>query len=195
MYQAVVDPYCYAGTNVLINKAGLKDHASLEMFELEASTTRIESGVPLGKFDAAFFSRVHHHIFQDVYPWAGEYRTIRISKGNSMFCFPENINSELAKCFDWLKKSAYLRNTPRSQFAEDASHFLAELNAIHAFREGNGRTQLSFLVMLARQAQHPIDLRTIDPKLFMRAMIASFNGDENLLQKQIISLMTDRETH
>lgn len=188
MYPAGVDPYCYPGTSILINKAALKDQILLDAFELEVSSARMESGIPVGEFDFEHFRRVHLHIFQDVYAWAGELRTIRISKGNSMFCYPENIRSELVKCSDWLTKKKHLRGLSRVEFAADAAHFLSEVNAVHAFREGNGRTQLSFLAMLAKQASHPIELRAIDPGAFMATMIASFDGDETLLQNQIIAM-------
>jgi hypothetical protein len=59
-----------------------------------------------------------------------------------------------------------------------SAHFLAELNAIHAFREGNRRAQLSFFALLADQASQPLDLENLDPDAMLNAMIASFDGDQ-----------------
>jgi len=66
-------------------------------------------------------------------------------------------------------------------FARNAAHFLAEFNAIHPFREGNGRTQLSFLVILAGSAGHRLTRQLFKPKATLQAMIASFDGNEKPL--------------
>ena len=72
---------------------------------------------------------------------------------------------------------------------KEAAHFLAELNAIHAFRDGNGRSQLTFLALLAHQAEHPLNLDRLDPDEMMTAMIASFDGDEDKLDAVIRGLV------
>jgi len=64
------------------------------------------------------------------------------------------------------------------------------LNAIHAFREGNGRAQLTFLAMLADNAGHPLDLEKLDPKVMLNVMIESFEGDEEELGRVIRNLIT-----
>ncbi|MDR3517409.1 MAG: Fic family protein [Azospirillaceae bacterium] len=66
-------------------------------------------------------------------------------------------------------------------FARGAAHVLAELNAIHAFREGNGRTQLAYLALLALQAGHPLAFERMNPAAMLSAMIASFKADEKPL--------------
>jgi cell filamentation protein len=63
------------------------------------------------------------------------------------------------------------------------------LNAIHAYREGNGRTQLTFLAMLADNAGHPLDLEALDPQVMLDAMIESFEGDEKKLVRAIRELI------
>jgi cell filamentation protein len=75
----------------------------------------------------------------------------------------------------------YLRNLDAKTFATKAAHFLAELNAIHAFREGNGRSQLTFFTLLADRARHPLNLDKLEPGEMLQAMIASFGGDERKL--------------
>lgn len=72
-------------------------------------------------------------------------------------------------------------------FAQNAAHFLAEPNAIHPFREGNGRTQLTFLALLADRAGHPLDLDKLDPDVMLDAMVRSFNGDESAVVHLLIS--------
>jgi cell filamentation protein len=130
-----------------------------------------------------------HHLFQDVYEWAGEARTVRIFKGGNPFCFPENIESQATKLFGELRADDFLQGLDASAFAGEASHFLAELNAIHAFREGNGRSQLTFFTLLADHAGHPIDLDRLNPDEMLDAMIASFDGDESKLANVIMGLI------
>jgi fido (protein-threonine AMPylation protein) len=75
-----------------------------------------------------------------------------------------------------------------------AAHFLAELNAIHSFRDGNGRTQLAFLAEVAARAGHPLNLDRLDPEAFLQAMVASFQGEERLLAAQLRSLIQPEES-
>jgi len=191
MYDAVSDDYCYAGTIVLKNKLDLRDAAELADFEAEVSDARADEEAPAGDLDFKHFKAVHGHLFQDVYDWAGEIRTVRISKDDSMFRYPENIEGEARKLFSQLKKEGYLKNLSAKDFAGKSAHFLSELNAIHAFREGNGRTQLSFFLLLAEKAGHSIDLEELDPEAFLDAMIASFKGDEAPLAAVIEDLVED----
>lgn len=92
--------------------------------------------------------------------------------------------------FTDLKRKKYLRGLPTDAFAKRAAHFLATLNAIHPFREGNGRTQTTFLVVLADHAGHPVDLEKLVAKRFLAAMVKSFAGDEGPLVTQIKKLIS-----
>jgi cell filamentation protein len=105
------------------------------------------------------------------------------------FVFP-SIEAQASKLFSDLKADNFLENLPAAEFAAKAAHFLAELNAIHAFREGNGRSQLSFLALLADQAGQPLDLEKLDPDAMLDAMIASFDGDEVELVRVINGLIS-----
>jgi cell filamentation protein, protein adenylyltransferase len=189
MYDAVEDPYTYRNSTVLVNKLDLRTQEELDAFEAEISSARAEEPLPEGTLDFAHYCAVHHHLFQDVYDWAGHPRTVRISKGGNPFCYPENIESQATKLFKDIRETDYLRNLDSQQFANQAAHFLAELNAIHAFREGNGRSQLTFLALLAHHAGHPLDLDRLDPDEMMTAMIASFDGNENRLAAVIRGLI------
>ena len=187
MYDAVSDDYCYAGTTVLKNKLDLRDAAELADFEAEVSDARADEEAPAGDLDFKHFKAVHGHLFQDVYDWAGEIRTVRISKDDSMFCYPENIEGEARKLFSQLKKEGYLKNLSAKDFAGKSAHFLSELNAIHAFREGNGRTQRAFLFMLGRQAGHEVDMTRIDPRAWNDASRDSFRTGDSRSLRDIIA--------
>ncbi|WP_309500932.1 hypothetical protein [Bradyrhizobium arachidis] len=91
MYDAVEDPYCYPGTTVLKNKLNLRKQTELDAFEAEITAQRAEEPLPSGRLGYAHYKAIHKHLFQDVFAWAGKIRKVWISKGGSMFCYPESI--------------------------------------------------------------------------------------------------------
>lgn len=190
MYEVENDAvYCYAGADVLRNKLDIKDAAELAAFEAEISNQRAQEPIPDGDLDYAHYRALHKHLFQDVYDWAGEPRKIRIGKAGNWFCFPENIDVEMTKLFTSLAEQNHLAGLSKAEFAREAAHFLADLNAIHPFREGNGRTQLSFLGIIAEQAGHPLDFEKLEPDKILAAIIESFAGDEGNLRRVITDLI------
>lgn len=184
-YTAEPDPACYPGSTVLINLLDIRDQALLEEAELALFLTRAEEPFPAGDFGVADYLRLHWHLFQDVYPWAGQIRTIRIAKGSSWFCYPEYIERELERVFAELGDADALRHLSPPEFARKAGHFVAELNAIHPFREGNGRTQLAFLAILAEHAGLSFNADVLEKERVIGAMIESFAGDEAALVRLI----------
>jgi cell filamentation protein len=149
------DPYVYPGTSVLRNLTDIRDTNRLSRFESDHCFARLlelsENPVSLG-FDSNHLKRIHHHLFQDVYSWAGDFRTVNLAKGNSFFARPEYLISQLRNVLDRLVREAFLRGTGPAEFCERAAHFFAEMNAIHPFREGNGRAQREFFRELAVEA-------------------------------------------
>ena len=181
MYAAVDDPYCYPATTVLKNIPGLRQPEALALYETAITAQRGEESLPAGRLSLTHYRAIHRHLFQDVFAWAGQFRTVRISKGGSMFCYPENIAGQMRALFAGLRREDVLRGRDAAAFAAGAAAFLATLNAIHPFRDGNGRTQLAFMALLCEQAGHPLKLERIDPPAFLAAIIASFDGDEKPL--------------
>src|SRR4051812_4181722 len=110
MYDAIDDPYTYENSTVLINKLGLQAQADLDAFEAEISNARADEPLPDGSLDFTHYKAVHHHLFQDVYQWAGKARKVRMSKGGNPFCFPENIQAQADKLFERLRSTDHLRN-------------------------------------------------------------------------------------
>jgi cell filamentation protein len=189
MYDAIDDPYTYGNSTVLVNKLDLREQAILDEFEAEISNARAQEPFPAGDLGFEHYKAIHHHLFQDVYGWAGKIRTVRISKGGNPFCFPENIEDQAEKLFDELQHDRYFQGLDSDTFAKKAAHFLSELNVIHAFREGNGRSQLSFFALLADHAGHPLDFDKLDPEAMLDAMIASFDGSEERLTDVIETMI------
>jgi fido (protein-threonine AMPylation protein) len=74
MYDAIEDPYTYKNSTVLVNKLDLQNQAELDAFEAEISSARAEEPLPGGSMDFEHYKAIHHHLFQDVYDWAGQVR-------------------------------------------------------------------------------------------------------------------------
>ncbi|AZU03685.1 filamentation induced by cAMP protein Fic [Glycocaulis alkaliphilus] len=189
MYAVEPDPYCYPDSEVLINLPGLRSAERLAAFELVATTQRADEPLPAGRLGARHYCRVHHHLFQDVYSWAGEFRTVRLAKAGSMFCYPEHIPDQMARLFGFLRGEHFLAGLERDLFIQGLTRFLSELNAIHPFREGNGRSQLTFAALLAYRAGWEMDLARLNPDAILLAMIESFHGNEMPLRNELARLV------
>lgn len=189
-YDVTEDPLCYPGTNVLKNKADLTDQDELDQFEQLMFLTRSEEPLPEGALDYMHYRAIHHHFFQDVYTWAGQARQVRTAKGGNWFCYPEYIDAEMNRIFRELSDENHLADTSSVQeFAERAAHYIADINAVHPFREGNGRCQLTLLDILMQVAGLEMIEENIEEDEFMNAMISSFAGDEAPLVNAIIKMV------
>ncbi|OLP57674.1 adenosine monophosphate-protein transferase [Rhizobium rhizosphaerae] len=190
VYTAEQDPLCYPGTTVLINKLDLVDQAELDEAELALFLIRADEPLPDGALDRAHYMAIHHHLFQDIYDWAGQPRTIRIGKGGNWFCYPEYIDRQMDLVFAKLERNGFLTGLSPEEFARQATDFLADLNAIHPFREGNGRTQLTFLSLLAENGGLPFNDDLLDRHRVIGAMIDSFDGRIEPLRQLILDLVS-----
>jgi cell filamentation protein len=188
-YSSFDDPYCYERSSVLKNRYDIRDWNELERLETILVASRLSEPFPTGKFDPAHYRALHHHLFQDVYDWAGQYRTIRIAKNDAMFCYPEHIQGQMDDLFVQLKNAAFLPCVASETFIPAATRFIADLNAIHPFREGNGRTQLAFLFLLGEQAGCHLDMTRIRPQDMMAAMVESFHTRLGALEGEIVRLL------
>ncbi|MFZ0304978.1 MAG: Fic family protein [Terracidiphilus sp.] len=188
-YDAFDDPYAYPGTSVLKNRLELQDPGLLEAFEVEIFALRSAEPLPTGAYDPAHYRKVHHHLFQDVYEWAGQYRTVRTSKGGNAFCYPEHIPQQTENLFQTIRGGAAFFGKGSQEFVKEAARFLGELNAIHPFREGNGRSQLAFMGLIAFAAGHPLKLERLDKSTFLPAMIESYFRKYRALNGELEKLL------
>jgi cell filamentation protein len=152
------DPYVYPGSIVLRNKYGIRNANMLDKIEREIAAERINQGVPSGDFDLAHLKAIHRHLFQDIYDWAGDIRTVEISKGGSQFQFRQYIETGMADVHRRIEAAKYFKALTPSAFAERAGEIIGDVNYVHPFRDGNGRVQLQYLKQLGQRAGHPIDL-------------------------------------
>jgi cell filamentation protein len=131
-----------------------------------------------GDYDLAHIRLFHRHLFGAIYPWAGEIRTVSIARAvNDVVCLPQHIEGFAADVFGQLVAESGLRGLTRRQFVERLAHYYGEINALHPFRDGNGRAQRSFLRQLANDAGRRLSWANLDPDGNDRASAASLRGD------------------
>ncbi len=140
-------PYVIKGNErLLINKLNIENAEELEKAERMITNYKLaklylDPGVQT--FDAEHYLRIHKFLFEDIYPFAGEIRSEEIQK-KIPFCLPKYIFSELKKTLNNAISKSRTIHTRESLIA-----FLAELysdlDIIHPFREGNGRTEREFI--------------------------------------------------
>ena len=145
-YSVSQDPYCYESSNVLKNKLNITDPIELDDAELAFTALRYKEYsstiLSIESFNLTHLCLLHFHLFQDLYGWAGEIRTVDISKGTTRFCTCLRIEVEAKKQFSRLSKLIDINS--QEELISEISDIFCELNIIHPFREGNGRT-LRFL--------------------------------------------------
>ncbi|MCP1311309.1 Fic/DOC family protein [Paenibacillus tyrfis] len=176
MNDLVQSKYCYPGTDALINYAGIRDEEQLKVFESIVTANRLAQLIltPIpGNFDLTHLKSIHQHIFQDVYPFAGKLRTEDIVKDTFRFAPTQFLESSATDLFRDLAEEKFLKDLSMADFAKRASHYMAEINVLHPFREGNGRTQREFIRQLAVNAGYQLNWSRVDKSLVMQASIRS----------------------
>lgn len=178
-----MDPYVYPDSNVLRNLAGLRDREELGRFEMDMSSMRLMelAFVPVaGKLDAAHLRAIHHYIFQDVYDWAGKFRTVNIARsGEYYFAFWDRMEGALGDALGKLARERFLAGLEREAFCGRAAFYLGEINAIHPFRDGNGRTQREFLRVMAVRNGFALDWSRVTRDQMSAASQLSFRKGDN----------------
>ncbi|HWE85671.1 MAG TPA: Fic family protein [Terracidiphilus sp.] len=166
-----------SGNEVPSNKFDLTSLAELQRRETPLALRRLlelQHMPVVGKFDAAHLQAIHKYIFQDVYDWAGEFRTVNISKPNALFPPPEHLKAGLSALLGELAAEDLLKGLSLAAWVHRAAYYLGEINAIHPFREGNGRTQREFIRQLAAADGHVLAWRQTLPQQMIEASQQSF---------------------
>ena len=184
-----IDPIsanCYSGTTILINKFDIRDEEKLNEVESVLASVRYAEWLNAPKadsFDFEHYKAIHHFLFSDLYDWAGQIRTVNISKKGTKFTPAENIEAQAALVFKRLRYCNYFKGLDHSTFVDEIVDFYCVTNALHPFREGNGRTQRVFLTQLIRNAGYDINFADMDTELLMIATIKSAQGITEILKE------------
>ena len=181
-YDSLQDPYVYPGTTVLKNKLDIRDREILLTLERQISETKIlmqnraDSEFLKGNFDLKHLQAIHRYLFGELYDWAGEIRTGGfICKGESVFCFAPMIESYASGIFGKMRRENFSQMN-KAECAEKLAYYLSEVNALHPFREGNGRSTRLFFEALAGKHGWQLSLFKMPHEALIKAIIESMNG-------------------
>lgn len=180
MKYQIATAHLIPGTDVLRNKPGINDREKLAEFEKKMFIARLMD-VPEGDLSTSHVKKIHEHLFQDVYEWAGTFRAAPMSKGSSRFCQPQFIEQEV----DRVTKSIdvqRLKSLDKKEFIRQLSCIVGDLNAIHPFMEGNGRTIREYAELLCNAVGCEFDASQLRGETWIKASIESFDGDNARLQ-------------
>ncbi|WP_018024232.1 Fic/DOC family protein [Corynebacterium ulceribovis] len=177
-YPETIDPHTRQGT--LRNLFGVRDAEELkrlEYVEVAGRTVQLQIGEEsiCKTFDANHLRAIHRHLFQDVYEWAGEFRTVEIYKGpgrefgnindGEMLRYLSDV-TKLVRSQDWLALK-------RDDFVEAIAKVFAYLNQAHPFREGNGRTSKLFMQDVSALSPFHFDFALVSPEIWAQASALS----------------------
>ncbi|MFI9105823.1 Fic/DOC family protein [Streptomyces fildesensis] len=185
------DPYVMPN-GVLRNNLGITDQTLLDQAEADITRARLialAADPPTGGYDLEHLCRLHRTIFGDIYPWAGELRTVDIAK-HTPFCPVMHLRSYADEVFGRLRSADHLRGLSRTDFLRQLAELYGDINALHPFREGNGRAQRAFLGQLCAAAGHPVSWAAMDPVRNQDASIKSFLGDGEPLEAMLAELVS-----
>lgn len=196
------DPFLQDDGVTMKNRLGIESPEVLRFAERELSNDRSATvGAVEGDFDEQHLRDIHRHLFERIYEWAGTMRhdtielegeTIRVSKvagvlskGSTSFLPANYLDRGLAVVFD-LANNADAKSSDQDIFASAATHILSELNHVHPFRDGNGRTQRAFIQQLAVRAGHEVSFRGVTTERNVAASIDAHQGDTTALGRIIV---------
>ncbi|RXF01040.1 Fic family protein [Pseudoalteromonas sp. PS5] len=187
-YGVAQDCYCYPGSDVLINKLNITNADELSEAELEFTAFRYSEYSStlnsLDEFNLNHLKHLHWYLFQDVYAWAGEIRTVDISKGDTRFCTCSRIDVEIKKQFQQVQ--ALNIHAAKAEILAQLADVYCELNIIHPFREGNGRAQRFFFEELLFFLDMPANWPDISKDEWVKANIDGYYGNLNPLHHILI---------
>ena len=192
-YQYIDPDLKYSDENgVLYNFAEIKDQKILTIFESLKVSKRIEELFenPIKIKNSESLLKIHHYLFQDVYNWAGKVRTVNISKNGKPFFDGERFDNAFHYVNKLIIDYRKIKNNDKKQVAEKLAEILDNVNFLHPFREGNGRTQREFIRLLALEKGLELNLNPADNKnIYERYMKGAIESDVKILTELIQNLI------
>ena len=184
VYTTTQSIYCYPSSNVLKNKLNIRDNKLLKTAEEEITLIKqmeLLKNPIKGNFSKAHLMNIHKFIFEDIYSFAGKIRREQISKADTMFYPPNLIDRELDKVFAKIKEKNMLRETDEEKVFDNLAYVMAELNIIHPFREGNGRSIREFIRLMAKRMGYDLNWGNVDREELLEASILSVDNYKLLI--------------
>lgn len=177
---------CYENTTCLINKFDIRDEEKLKKVEADitfAKATILESNPISDKFDLEHYKAIHRFLFEDIYVWAGSFRTVDMAKKGTSFCSADQLDDVAKNCFGRLAENNLFSDLDRDEFIDAIVDFYCVTNMLHPFREGNGRTQRIFISQLIHHNGYDFDFSDIDSDDLIIATIQAANGVTDFLKQ------------
>ena len=185
VYTTTQSIYCYPDSTVLKNKLNIRDNKLLKTAEEEITLIKqmeLLKNPIKGNFSKAHFMNIHKFIFEDIYSFAGKIRREQISKADTIFYPLYLIDRELDKVFARIKEKNMLKETDKEKVFDNLAHVMAELNIIHPFREGNGRTIREFIRLMAKRMGYDLNWGNADKEEILEASIMSVDDYKILMR-------------
>lgn len=195
-----LDPeFKYTNKNGLLhNLANIKNEKVLLAFESLKVTKRVEELLenPIKIKDSNTLLKIHHHLFQDVYEWAGKVRTVNISKDGKPFFEGERFYIGFQYIDTLISEYRKIKKSDKTEIAKKLAEILDNVNYLHPFREGNGRTQREFLRLLALEKGLKLNLNPPDDKsVYERYMKGTIESNIIVLTELILELIENKNSH
>ena len=184
--------YCYPGSTVLVNRLGITEQAELDRVERQIvllKSAAAEREMPFVNVDFQYHLDLHRMLFSELYEWAGCLRDMDISKKGTVFYPARELESLGERLFRRLEQADYLCGMKHRAFADALAELYHDLNMLHPFREGNGRTERLFLTLLVRNAGYSISFADCDRDMLMLGAIRAAQGDHSLMQEIMQNLV------
>ena len=194
VYTTVQSMYCYQDSDVLKNKLNIRNKDELKAAEEEFTAVKqlvlLQDPVK-GYFTKTHLLRIHRFLLEDVYPFAGQIRREQISKGDTMFYPPDTIDRELNRVFAAIHENKLLKEKKASEQIQNLSWTMAELNIIHPFREGNGRSIRELIRCMALVYGIHLNWGNTDRDTLIDAAIASV--DDSMAFCDVLKQCIDKD--
>lgn len=188
--------YCYPN-GVLKNKLGITNEDILSNLEAELTSIKLANFLinPIkGNLDFDHYKKIHKEIFEDLFAFAGRTRTVSMSKGTTAFCLWMYIDEQCDKIFKQIKSELFQERRfikiEKEEFIGLIAKYMTELNVIHPFREGNGRTLREYFRLLCLKCGYELHYAKCTKEEILEADIASFQGNEKLLLNLLNKIVT-----
>lgn len=185
--------YVDAKTGVLKNLQGILEHDVILFVESAAVTKRLqelyENPIKIKSIDSLF--EIHKHLFQDIYVWAGKKRLVEISKDGKQFFPISNFDNAFTYINQLITEFKKIPKDNKKELAKKLAEILDNINYLHPFREGNGRTQREFLRLLALDKDLILNLNPSDNKnVYQQYMKGTIESNVLVLTELIFELIT-----
>jgi cell filamentation protein len=179
-------------TGVLKNIENINDAHLLLVFESMKVSVRLEElqANPIKIKNSSSLLDIHKCLFQDIYSWAGKVRTVEISKGGNPFFPLSHFRNAFMFIDTLIVEYRKIDRKDKARLTSKLAEILDNVNYLHPFREGNGRTQREFLRLLAKEKGLLLNLNPPDnTDIYERYMSGTITGNVEQLAALMLEIV------